>query len=92
MLWEGWSAKSIRHVFSDRVLAARKEARDYESAGIQQSFVPLPGKAKAEYLSWGLSHYRHPDWLGSSRLESSTTHGIIQSVAYDAFGVPYAQK
>lgn len=59
---------------------------------IQQAFLPLPGKAKAEYLSWGLSHYRHPDWLGSSRLESSTTHGIVQSVAYDAFGVPYAQK
>ncbi len=58
---------------------------------IQQAFVPLPGKTKAEYLSWGLSHYRHPDWLGSSRLESSTTHAIIQSVAYDPYGVPYAQ-
>lgn len=58
---------------------------------IQQAFVPLPGHAKAEYLSWGLSHYRHPDWLGSARLESSTTHGIVQDTAYDAFGVPYSE-
>lgn len=58
---------------------------------IQQAFVPLPGNAKAEYLSWGLSHYRHPDWLGSSRLESSTTHTIVQDTAYDSFGVPYAE-
>jgi RHS repeat-associated protein len=58
---------------------------------VQQAFVPLPGKTKAEYLSWGLSHYRHPDWLGSSRLESSTTHAIIQDTAYDPFGVPYAE-
>ncbi|MGH9511284.1 MAG: hypothetical protein ACRD2U_04015, partial [Terriglobales bacterium] len=35
---------------------------------IQQAFVPLPGGATAEYLSWGLSHYRHADWLGSTRL------------------------
>jgi len=59
---------------------------------IQQAFVPLPGHAKAEYLSWGLSHYRHPDWLGSSRLESSTSHGIVQDTAYDPFGVPYSEK
>ena len=58
---------------------------------IQQAFVPLPGKAKAEYLSWGLSHYRHPDWLGSARLESSTTHTIVQDTAYDPFGVPYSE-
>ncbi len=58
---------------------------------IQQAFVPLPGSATAEYLSWGLSHYQHPDWLGSSRLESSTTHTIVQDAAYDSFGVPYAE-
>lgn len=42
-----------------------------------------------EYLSWGLSHYRHADWLGSSRLESSTTHAILQDTAYAPFGEPY---
>jgi RHS repeat-associated protein len=59
---------------------------------IQQAFVPLPGGTTAEYLSWGLSHYRHPDWLGSSRLESGTARNIIQDVAYAPFGEPYAQN
>ena len=58
---------------------------------IQQAFVPLPGSATAEYLSWGLSHYRHPDWLGSERLESSTSHAILQDTAYAPFGEPYAE-
>jgi len=58
---------------------------------IQQAFVPLPGGTTAEYLSWGLSHYRHPDWLGSERLESGTARNIIQDVAYAPFGEPYAQ-
>lgn len=58
---------------------------------IQQAFVPLPGGTTAEYLSWGLSNYRHPDWLGSERLESSTTHAILQDTAYAPFGEPYAE-
>ncbi len=58
---------------------------------IQQAFVPLPGGTTAEYLSWGLSHYRHPDWLGSERLESNTTHAILQDTAYAPFGEPYAE-
>jgi RHS repeat-associated protein len=59
---------------------------------IQQAFVPLPGGATAEYLSWGLSHYRHPDWLGSERLESGTARNIVQDIAYAPFGEPYAQN
>lgn len=58
---------------------------------VQQAFVPLPGGTTAEYLSWGLSHYRHPDWLGSERLESGTTHTIIQDTAYAPFGEPYSE-
>ncbi len=58
---------------------------------IQQLYIPLPGGAKAEYLSWGLSHYRHADWLGSDRLESSTTRTILDDNAYAPFGEPYAQ-
>ncbi len=58
---------------------------------IQQAFVPLPGGTTAEYLSWGLSHYRHPDWLGSERLESGTGRNIIQDTAYAPFGEPYAE-
>jgi RHS repeat-associated protein len=43
-------------------------------------------------LSWGLSHYRHPDWPGSERLESGTARNIIQDIAYAPFGEPYAQN
>jgi RHS repeat-associated protein len=59
---------------------------------IQQAFVPLPGGGTAEYLSWGLSHYRHPDWLGSDRLASSYQKSStpITSAAYAPFGEPYA--
>ncbi len=59
---------------------------------LQQAFIPLPGRAVAEYLSWGLSHYRHPDWLGSDRLASSSSgHTIVSGAAYAPFGEPYAQ-
>ena len=60
---------------------------------IQQAFVPLPGGTTAEYLSWGLSYYRHPDWLGSERLESSYQSGTKppQDTAYAPFGEPYAE-
>jgi RHS repeat-associated protein len=60
-------------------------------AGIQQLYVPLPGGAAAEYYSWGLSDYRHSDWLASNRLESSTTRTILDNNAYAPFGEPYAQ-
>ena len=33
--------------------------------------VPLSGGAMAQYTYAGLSVYLHPDWLGSSRLEST---------------------
>lgn len=66
----------------------------FKGSTIQQLYVPLPGGSSAEYLSWGLSHYRHPDWLGSDRLESSSntsTHQILDNNAYAPFGEPYAQ-
>ena len=59
---------------------------------LQEGFVPLPGSSQAEYLSWGLSDYRHPDWLGSVRLESTTSHTIVSAAAYAPFGEPYAQS
>ena len=58
---------------------------------IKQLYLPLPGGAQAEYLSWGLSHYRHADWLGNNRLESSTTRTILDNNAYAPFGEPYVQ-
>jgi RHS repeat-associated protein len=64
----------------------------FKGSTIQQLYVPLPGGAQAEYLSWGLSNYRHADWLGSDRLESSASnHSILDDNAYAPFGEPYAQ-
>ncbi|HMD32946.1 MAG TPA: hypothetical protein VKG84_13620 [Candidatus Acidoferrales bacterium] len=34
------------------------------------AFVPLPGGLTAKYVSSGVGSYMHPDWLGSSRMES----------------------
>ena len=60
---------------------------------VQQAFVPLPGGGTAEYVSWGLSHYRHTDWLGSDHLASSYKQSStpVTSNAYAPFGEPYAQ-
>jgi len=59
---------------------------------VQKAFVPLPGKAVAVYNSTGLDHYRHPDWLGSSRFASTSARGMYFEVAYAPFGEPYAQS
>jgi RHS repeat-associated protein len=62
------------------------------SQTIQKVLVPLPGGGTAEYLSSGLSHYRHLDWLGSDRLASSYQKSStpVTSAAYAPFGEPYA--
>ncbi len=57
---------------------------------LQKAFVPLPSGAKAVYTSSGLSYYRHPDWLGSSRLASTPSRTIYADVAYAPFGESYA--
>jgi RHS repeat-associated protein len=43
------------------------------------------------YSSTGLVYYRHPDWLGSSRLASTPMRGLYYDGAYAPFGEPYAQ-
>ncbi len=53
---------------------------------LTKAFVPLPGGATAVYDSTGLSFYRHRDWLGSSRLTSSTTRSVLSAPAYAPFG------
>lgn len=63
----------------------------FKAGAMQQVFVPLPGGVKAEYYSWGLSDYRHPDWLGSARMEANTSRNVIDNNAYAPFGEPYAQ-
>ena len=60
---------------------------------LQKAFIPLPGNAQAVYASSGLSYYRHPDWLGSSRFASTPTPPttMYSDTAYAPFGEPYAQ-
>jgi RHS repeat-associated protein len=64
----------------------------FKGQTLQEGFVPLPGSTQAEYMSWGLSDYRHPDWQGSDRLESTTSHAIVSAAAYAPFGEPYAEN
>jgi len=55
-----------------------------------KAFVPLPGGAQAVYNSSGLQFYRHPDWLGSSRLSTTPSRTCYYDVAYAPFGENYA--
>ena len=58
---------------------------------LQKSVIPLPAGATAVYTSSGLDHYRHPDWLGSARLGSSTSRSATGFVSYAPFGETAAQ-
>jgi RHS repeat-associated protein len=57
---------------------------------LRNAFIPLPGGAQAVYGSTGvLSYYRHPDWLGSSRLATTSTRTVYYDGAYAPFGENY---
>lgn len=57
---------------------------------LTKAFVYLPGGGTAIYNSSGLAYYRHPDWLGSSRLTSTQApRGLYSSQAYAPFGEQY---
>jgi RHS repeat-associated protein len=56
-------------------------------SSLQKAFVPLPAGAQAVYNGSGLAYYRHPDWLGTSRL--SSTQG--RTVYYDGGYAPYGE-
>jgi len=58
---------------------------------LSKAFVPLAGGATAVYNSSGLAYYRHPDWLGSSRLASTTSRGVYYDGAYAPYGENYAE-
>src|SRR5271157_847506 len=52
-----------------------------------KTFVPLPGGATAVYGGTTLAWYRHPDWLGSSRIASTaTTRAVYYDGAYSPLG------
>jgi RHS repeat-associated protein len=55
-----------------------------------KAFVSLPGGGTAVYGPSGLSYYRHPDWLGSSRLASTQSRTLYSSMSYAPFGEPYS--
>ena len=59
---------------------------------VQWAFVPLPGSGRAIYLNGALGFYRHADWLGSDRLDSTPTRTIRMSEAYAPFGEPYTSS
>jgi hypothetical protein len=59
---------------------------------LQQAFVPLVGGAEAVYTPSGLAWYRHPDWLGSSRLASTPSRSVYYDGAYAPYGESYAES
>lgn len=56
----------------------------------QSSFVPVPAGGMAIWAN-NTIYYRHPEWLGSSRLTSDQNHNIYSDSAYSPFGEVYAQ-
>ena len=58
---------------------------------VSKAFVPLPTGAAAVYNSSGLSYYRHPDWLGSSRFASTPGRTMYSDLAYAPYGETYAE-
>ena len=60
-------------------------------ATVSKVFTPLPGGATAVYTSSGLAYYRHPDWLGSSRLASTPARTVYYDGAYAPYGENYAE-
>ena len=54
--------------------------------GLTKGFIPLPAGATAVYQWSAVSYYRHPDWLGSSRIASTATGTLYYDGAYSAFG------
>jgi RHS repeat-associated protein len=56
---------------------------------LQKAFMPLPGGGTAVYNSTGLAYYRHPDWLGSSRLATPPSRTVYGYTGYAPFGENY---
>jgi RHS repeat-associated protein len=56
---------------------------------LQKAFLELPGGGAAVYTASGLTYYRHPDWLGSSRLASTPTQTVYGDISLAPFGESY---
>ncbi len=59
---------------------------------VTKMFVALPGGATAVYAGTSLSYYRHPDWLGSSRIASTTSRTVYYDGDYAPFGESYNES
>jgi RHS repeat-associated protein len=56
---------------------------------LTKAFVPLPGGGTAVYTGTGLAYYRHPDWLGTSRLATTPSQTVYAYTGYAPFGENY---
>ena len=54
--------------------------------------VYLPAGGVARYNSSGLTDYWHPDWLGTSRLESTPSRTVDVDAAFAPYGEMYAHS
>jgi RHS repeat-associated protein len=52
--------------------------------------IPLPGGGKASYSGGSLAHYRHVDWLGTGRFDSTSSQTLFADVARAPYGEEYA--
>jgi len=60
---------------------------------LQKAIISLPGgQEEAVYTASGLGNYRHKDWLGSARLDSTPARTVSSTTAYGPFGETYAQS
>ena len=95
MLWGAWwnSRRKLELQFTsyqEIVYGPNGKLALMNGSTLTKAFVPLPAGAQAVYTSSGLAYYRHPDWLGSSRLATTPSRTLYYSAAYAPFGEPYA--
>jgi RHS repeat-associated protein len=58
-------------------------------ANLNTAWIPLANGAEAVYNGSGFEYFRHPDWLGSSRLASTWSRGVYSDTTYSPYGVAY---
>jgi hypothetical protein len=61
----------------------------YNGTTMGEARIPLAGGGNAIYTSTGLNAYWHPDWLGTSRMESSPSRTVVADAAFAPFGEQY---
>ena len=58
---------------------------------VQSYITPMAAGMQAVWNGTGLAYYRHADWLGSARFESTPTGTVYADRAYAPFGETYAE-